>query len=235
MLTRSKKFWRFSPILVLILGSPLLLWASAFRPGSLPSVKKAWSWPWRYDFYLVLQSVRQGPVNPTSYTVIHNTSGLPADKIQKLRYKLCNHYYNWPGTVQVPAPVQFDHKLAYLVGTSIHQQPSNTLSKVLYCLLSQNQILDVLFFLQIFHSTTYHRLGYCKLCAVVCIKVIWSQLSEVQDIRLFDLDVNSFLIHREVFMLSVKATITIFFFHDCIVKFDHNLEKLQVANKARLY
>ena len=38
------------------------------------------------------------------------------------------------GTVRVPAPVQYAHKLAYLVGTSIHQAPAEKLSKLLYYL-----------------------------------------------------------------------------------------------------
>ena len=38
------------------------------------------------------------------------------------------------GTVRVPAPVQYAHKLAYLVGTSIHQAPAEKLNKLLYYL-----------------------------------------------------------------------------------------------------
>merc|ERR1719443_1413145 len=80
--------------------------------------------PERFDFFLVSQSVRQGTVNPTSYNVIRDTSGL----------KPAHLYYNWPGTVRVPAPCQYAHKLAFLVGESLHQQPSEKLEDVLYCL-----------------------------------------------------------------------------------------------------
>ena len=38
--------------------------------------------PERYDFFLVSQSVRQGTVNPTSYNVIKDTSGLKPDHLQ---------------------------------------------------------------------------------------------------------------------------------------------------------
>ena len=38
--------------------------------------------PERYDFFLVSQSVRQGTVNPTSYNVIKDTSGLKPNHIQ---------------------------------------------------------------------------------------------------------------------------------------------------------
>jgi len=90
--------------------------------------------PERYDFFLVSQSVRQGTVNPTSYNVIWDESGLKPDHIQQLTYKLTHLYFNWPGTVRVPAPVQYAHKLAFLVGTSIHNVPHNNLADLLYYL-----------------------------------------------------------------------------------------------------
>merc|ERR1712112_564610 len=80
--------------------------------------------PERYDFFLVSQSVRQGTVNPTSYNVLRDTSGLKPEHIQALTYKLCHLYYNWPGTVRVPAPCQYAHKLALLVGDSLHKMPA---------------------------------------------------------------------------------------------------------------
>jgi len=79
--------------------------------------------PERYDFFLISQSVRQGTVNPTSYNVVKDTSGLKPDHIQALTYKLTHLYYNWPGTVRVPAPCQYAHKLAFLVGESLHKAP----------------------------------------------------------------------------------------------------------------
>ena len=66
----------------------------------------------RYDFFLVSQSVRQGTVNPTSYNVVEDTSGLKPEHLQKLTYKLTHLYYNWPGTVRVPAPCQYAHKVS---------------------------------------------------------------------------------------------------------------------------
>merc|ERR1740131_758149 len=90
--------------------------------------------PERYDFFLISQSVRQGTVNPTSYNVVKDTSGLQPDHIQKLTYKLTHLYYNWPGTVRVPAPCQYAHKLAFLVGESLHREPSSSMEEVLYYL-----------------------------------------------------------------------------------------------------
>jgi len=90
--------------------------------------------PERYDFFIVSQSVRQGTVNPTSYNVIKDTSGLTPEKMQMLTYKLTHLYYNWPGTVRVPAVCQYAHKLAFLVGETLHKTPQGGLDDLLYYL-----------------------------------------------------------------------------------------------------
>jgi aubergine-like protein len=53
----------------------------------------------RYDFFIVSQAVRSGSVSPTHYNVIYDSSGLKPDHIQRLTYKLCHIYYNWPVSV----------------------------------------------------------------------------------------------------------------------------------------
>lgn len=60
----------------------------------------------RYDFYLVPQHVTQGTVTPTHYVVVYDNTDLKSDIIQQLSYKMCHLYYNWTGTVRVPAPCQ---------------------------------------------------------------------------------------------------------------------------------
>ncbi|XP_067557331.1 piwi-like protein 1 isoform X2 [Pseudorca crassidens] len=87
-----------------------------------------------YDFFIVSQAVRSGSVAPTHYNVIYDSSGLKPDHIQRLTYKLCHIYYNWPGIIRVPAPCQYAHKLAFLVGQSVHREPSLSLSNHLYYL-----------------------------------------------------------------------------------------------------
>ncbi|XP_011926873.1 PREDICTED: piwi-like protein 1 isoform X3 [Cercocebus atys] len=87
-----------------------------------------------YDFFIVSQAVRSGSVSPTHYNVIYDNSGLKPDHIQRLTYKLCHIYYNWPGVIRVPAPCQYAHKLAFLVGQSIHREPNLSLSNRLYYL-----------------------------------------------------------------------------------------------------
>jgi aubergine len=38
------------------------------------------------------------------------------------------------GTIKVPAPVQYAHKLAMLVGQFLHREPLNDLNELLYFL-----------------------------------------------------------------------------------------------------
>ena len=108
----------------------------ARNPNSGTVVDDVATLPERYDFYLVSQSVGVGTVNPTSYNVIHDESGWPPDKIQILTYKLTHLYYNWPGTVRVPAPCRYAHKLADLVGGSLKDEvhPELIQQNVLYYL-----------------------------------------------------------------------------------------------------
>ena len=88
----------------------------------------------RYDFYLISQSVRQGTVNPTMYNIIADNTGWRAVHHQQLAYKLCHLYYNWAGTITVPAPCQYAHKLAYLTGTALHREHRPELSDTLFFL-----------------------------------------------------------------------------------------------------
>ncbi|GAA6087858.1 piwi-like protein 1 isoform X1 [Tachysurus ichikawai] len=87
-----------------------------------------------YDFFIVSQAVRMGCVSPTHYNVVYDSSGLKPDHLQRLTYKLCHLYYNWQGIVRVPAPCQYAHKLAFLVGQSIHREPNVNLDDLLYYL-----------------------------------------------------------------------------------------------------
>ncbi|NXG47601.1 PIWL1 protein, partial [Psilopogon haemacephalus] len=101
-------------------------------PGTVVDVEV--TRPEWYDFFIVSQAVRNGCVSPTHYNVIYDTSKLKPDHIQRLTYKLCHMYYNWPGVIRVPAPCQYAHKLAFLIGQSIHKEPNLLLSDRLYYL-----------------------------------------------------------------------------------------------------
>uniref|UniRef100_A0A8C6ZLD4 Piwi-like protein 1 n=1 Tax=Nothoprocta perdicaria TaxID=30464 RepID=A0A8C6ZLD4_NOTPE len=101
-------------------------------PGTVVDVEV--TRPEWYDFFIVSQAVKSGCVAPTHYNVIYDSSGLKPDHVQRLTYKLCHMYYNWSGVIRVPAPCQYAHKLAFLVGQSIHKEPNLLLSDRLYYL-----------------------------------------------------------------------------------------------------
>ncbi|KAG8453025.1 hypothetical protein GDO86_004730 [Hymenochirus boettgeri] len=87
-----------------------------------------------YDFYLISQNARQGTVNPTYYNVLYDDNCLKPDHMQRLTYKMCHLYYNWPGVIRVPAPCQYASKLNFLVGQSVHREPNVQLSNKLFYL-----------------------------------------------------------------------------------------------------
>ena len=96
--------------------------------------------------------MRQGTVNPTSYNVIKDTSGLKPKHIQQLTYKLTHLYYNWPGTVRVPAPCQYAHKLAFMVRLSLF------LGSCLFCFSINYCAIEVYLWL---NNTKYLKSSGC--------------------------------------------------------------------------
>lgn len=90
--------------------------------------------PLKYDFYIISQSVQQGTVTPCAFNVLTDSTGWRPDQMQRITYKLTHMYYNWSGTVKVPAPCQYAHKLAFLVAQFIRRPPSTRMENLLYFL-----------------------------------------------------------------------------------------------------
>lgn len=66
-------------------------------------------------------------MSPTHYNVIYDSSGLKPDHIQRLTYKLCHVYYNWP--VSVPlfgAPFRTTRPAEAAVVGTLGVSPSST-------------------------------------------------------------------------------------------------------------
>lgn len=104
-----------------------------------------------FDFYLISQKASQGTSTPSHYYVMVNdyeeappppaahldkpTPRVPHTpstvKIHCLSYKLCYMYYNWLGSIKIPAPIQYAHKLAGLVGDKLGNKvkPSDEFAK----------------------------------------------------------------------------------------------------------
>ncbi|NXR20424.1 PIWL2 protein, partial [Cinclus mexicanus] len=90
--------------------------------------------PPRQDFFLLAHHSRQGCSVPTRYICMWNTANLSSEHLQRLTFKLCHLYWNWPGTIRVPAPCKYAHKLAFLVGQVLHHEPSAHFSEQLFFL-----------------------------------------------------------------------------------------------------
>ena len=88
------------------------------------------------DFFLVSQSVRFGTVTPSHFRILLNENEDKAtdQRLQFLTYMFTHCYYNWPGQIRVPAPCHYAHKLAHLVGESLHRSHDPGLDNLLYYL-----------------------------------------------------------------------------------------------------
>ncbi|XP_078522505.1 piwi-like protein 2 [Lissotriton helveticus] len=86
------------------------------------------------DFFLLAHHVRQGCGIPTHYVCVLNTANLSPDHMQRLTFKLCHMYWNWPGTIRVPGPCKYAHKLAFLAGQVLHHEPAMQLCEKLFFL-----------------------------------------------------------------------------------------------------
>jgi aubergine len=75
-----------------------------------------------YDFYVMPAKATQGAMTPTHFHVVYDDSGLNCNELQALAYRMCYSYYNWSGSIRVPAPCQYAHKLAYQYGERANNQ-----------------------------------------------------------------------------------------------------------------
>lgn len=73
----------------------------------------------RFDFHLVAQKVNQGTCTPSQYVVGYDSSNIPQEDLIQFTYEQCYNYYNWQGSVKVPATLQCANKLSKLAGESM--------------------------------------------------------------------------------------------------------------------
>ena len=86
------------------------------------------------EFYLITSTVTQGNAAPVKYRIIENSSSVPKAVLAKFSYGLCHLYFNWKGPIKTPVPIQLSHKIAYLVGESVHRDAGMGLRKSLWYL-----------------------------------------------------------------------------------------------------
>jgi len=71
------------------------------------------------NFLLVNQAVSKGVACPTHYTILEKAEGVEKWALQNLTYRLSFLYFNYTGSVRLPAPAQYAKKLAYLHGAAV--------------------------------------------------------------------------------------------------------------------
>ena len=65
---------------------------------------------------MISQKSNQGMASPIHYQCIYDDSNSDMQDISSFMYKLCYLYYNWSGSIKVPAPVHYAKKLAFMIG-----------------------------------------------------------------------------------------------------------------------
>lgn len=63
----------------------------------------------------------QGTSTPTQYIVAYDSSKISQEELVQFTYEQCYNYYNWQGSVKVPACLQCANKLSKLAGESIQK------------------------------------------------------------------------------------------------------------------
>jgi aubergine-like protein len=76
------------------------------------------------DFHLISQHVNNhdGTAAPTQYRIAYRNKYLLSEgALAQLTFEQCFNYYNWNGSVRIPAPLQCAGKLSKLVGESLRE------------------------------------------------------------------------------------------------------------------
>jgi len=76
-----------------------------------------------YDFYMISHHSHLGSPSPVHYWVAVSdptfNEFLKPSLMQLLAFKMCHLYYNWPGSICIPAPLQYASRLVALVGQNL--------------------------------------------------------------------------------------------------------------------
>ncbi|OQV22304.1 Piwi-like protein 1 [Hypsibius exemplaris] len=102
------------------------------QPGTI--VDRKITIPGRNDFYLVSHCGRRGTVSPMYYFAVSDNTGIEFVDFQNFTFQMTHMYYNWSGTVKLPAVCQYAFKLATVMGEHSKIAPDPILNRKLWFL-----------------------------------------------------------------------------------------------------
>ncbi|MHA1252107.1 MAG: Piwi domain-containing protein, partial [Candidatus Helarchaeota archaeon] len=79
------------------------------------------------EFLLISSKTSVGTITPSHYVVLENALNADLEKIGKTLFFLCFLYWNFASTINIPAPVQYAHRAAYIVGEILKEIPREQL------------------------------------------------------------------------------------------------------------
>ncbi len=82
------------------------------------------------DFFLIPAKSNQGVASSTHYQIVYDDAKVQDSHLHSLVYKLCYLYYNWTGSIKVPAPCQYAKKLVTLLGEKLSDKKNMYLPNV---------------------------------------------------------------------------------------------------------
>jgi hypothetical protein len=65
-----------------------------------------------FDFYMVAHKATIATALPVHYFVVKNTTTMNQNQVEEFTYHLCYNYFNFMGSIKVPAAVMYAHKVA---------------------------------------------------------------------------------------------------------------------------
>jgi len=76
------------------------------------------------DFYLISQKSAQGVNQSTHYYIAYDDAKTIPTDVYSLIYKMTYLYFNWTGSIRIPAPCQYAKKLTQLIGEKLSDRRS---------------------------------------------------------------------------------------------------------------
>jgi hypothetical protein len=65
-----------------------------------------------FDFYMIAHRATIATALPVHYNVVSNRTSMTKEQIEQFTYHLCYNFFNFMGSIKVPAAVMYAHKIA---------------------------------------------------------------------------------------------------------------------------